>query len=73
MSQPQLNVDITFTRPSQWLWNVSVGGKHVGTVNGDISCGFIAKDLKDHPIGHGYCSAEAAMGSLSDSVRVGAQ
>ena len=74
MSQSQFNVilDITFTRPSPWLWNVSLAGKHVGTVNGDSSCGFIAKDLEDHAIGHGYGSAEAAMQSLSDSARVGA-
>jgi hypothetical protein len=61
MSQPPLNVGITFTQPSPWVWHVSLDGKHVGTVNGDSSCGFIARDIDYHSIGHGYVSAEAAI------------
>jgi hypothetical protein len=61
MIQPPLNVGITFTQPSQWVWHVSLDGKHVGTVNGHNSCGFTAKDTDYHSIGHGYVSAEAAI------------
>ena len=58
---PPLNVGITFTQPSQWGWHFSLDGKHVGTVNGDSSCGFTASDSDYHSIGHGYISAEAAI------------
>ena len=61
MMQPRLDVGITFTKPSQWVWHVSLDGKHVGTVNGDDSCGFIARDIDYRSIGHGYVSAEAAI------------
>ena len=61
MMQPQLNVDVTFTRPSPWVWHVSLDGKRVGTVNGHWSCGFTATDINSHSIGHGYISAEAAI------------
>ena len=61
MMQPQLNVDVTFTRPSPWVWHVSLDGKRVGTVNGHRSCGFTATDINCHSIGHGYISAEAAI------------
>jgi len=61
MMQPRLEVGITFTKPSQWVWHVSFEGKQVGTVNGDDSCGFIARDIDCRSIGHGYVSAEAAI------------
>ena len=61
MMQPQLNVDVTFTRPSPWVWHVSLDGKRVGTVNGDPSCGFTARDTGHHSIGIGYLSVEAAI------------
>jgi len=59
--QPQLNVGITFTHPSKWVWHVSVDGKHVGTINGDSSCGFTARDIDHHSIAPDYVSLEAAM------------
>lgn len=61
MKQPPLNAVITFTQPSQWVWHVSLDGKRVGTVNGDNSCGFIARDVDYHSIGYGYFSAAAAI------------
>lgn len=61
MLQPSPTVGITFTRPSRWVWHVSLDGKRVGTVKGDVSCGFTARDLKHHSIAHGYVSLEAAM------------
>ena len=61
MKQPPPRLGITFTRPSPWVWHVSLDGKHVATVNGDISCGFTAMDLDHHWIGHGYISAEDAI------------
>ena len=61
MMKPPLDVDITFWKPSQWVWHVSLDGKHIGTVNGDDSCGFIARDIDYRSIGHGYVSAEAAI------------
>jgi hypothetical protein len=61
MLQPPLDVGVTFTQPSQWVWQVSLDGKRVGTVNGDSSCGFTARDLNYRSIGHGYFSAEAAI------------
>jgi hypothetical protein len=61
MMQPPLDVGITFTKPSQWVWHVSFDGKHIGTVNGDDSCGFIARDIDYRSIGHGYVSADAAI------------
>jgi hypothetical protein len=61
MMQLPLNGGITFTKPSQWVWQVSLNGKRVGTVNGDESCGFTARDVEHHSIGHGYFSAEAAI------------
>ena len=61
MIQPPLNVGVTFTRPFEWVWHVSLDGKHVGTVKGHSSCGFIARDIDCHSIGHGYVSAEAAI------------
>ncbi len=61
MMQPAPNAGITFTQPSQWLWHVSLGGKPVGTVNGDCVVGFTARDIDHHSIGRGYVSAEAAM------------
>ena len=61
MMKPPLDVDITFTKPSQWVWQVSLDGKQIGMVNGDDSCGFIARDIDYRSIGHGYVSAEAAI------------
>ena len=61
MTPPPLPAGITFTRPSPWVWQVSLDGRQVGTVNGDPSCGFTARDLEHHPIGHGFLSADAAM------------
>lgn len=61
MMAPPLNVGITFTQPSHWVWHVSLDGKRVGTVNGHSSCGFTASDIDYHSIGHGYISAEAAI------------
>ena len=61
MIQPPLNVGITFTRPSQWVWHVSLDGKHAGTVSGDRVVGFTARDIHYNSIGRGYVSAEAAM------------
>jgi hypothetical protein len=62
MTQLPLNAGITFTQPSEWLWQVSLDGRHVGTVNGDSVLGFTARDTEHHSIGRGYVSAEAAMG-----------
>jgi hypothetical protein len=61
MTQQSLDAGITFTRPSQWTWHVSLDGKQVGTVNGDISCGFTARDTAYRSIGHAYLSVEAAI------------
>jgi hypothetical protein len=61
MTPPPLSAGITFTRPSPWVWQVSLDGKQVGTVNGDPSCGFTARDVEHHSIGHGFISADAAM------------
>jgi hypothetical protein len=69
MMQPSLNAGVTFTRPSQWTWRVSLDGRHVGTVNGDSSCGFTARDTEYRSIGHGYLSAESAIQACA---RVGA-
>jgi hypothetical protein len=60
MMQPPLSSDITFTQPSPWVWHVSVGGRRVGTVNGDSVVGFIARDMNYLSIGR-YFSVEAAM------------
>ena len=59
--QPPLNVAISFTQLSQWVWRVSRNGKWVGTVHGDNVIGFTARDVDHEPIGRGYASAEAAM------------
>jgi len=61
MTQPSLDAAITFTRPSQWTWHVSLDGEYVGTVNGDRSCGFTARDTRHRSIGHAYLSVEAAI------------
>ena len=61
MLQPVLNVGITFTRLSQWVWRVSRDGQWVGTVSGDSVIGFTARDVDYEFIGRGYRSAEAAM------------
>jgi hypothetical protein len=61
--QPPVNAGITFTQPSKWIWHVSLDGKRVGTVNGDIEYGFTARDMDYHTISRGYASAEAAMQS----------
>jgi hypothetical protein len=61
MTKPSLDAGITFTRPSQWTWQVSLDGNRVGTVNGDPSCGFTARDTGHHSIGIGYLSVEAAI------------
>jgi hypothetical protein len=61
MRQPSFDAGITFTRPSQWTWHVSLDGKRVGTVNGDASCGFTARDTAHRSIGIGYLSVEAAI------------
>jgi hypothetical protein len=61
MMQPPPDEGVTFTQPSQWVWQVSVDGTRVGTVNGHDSCGFTASDMDNHPIGHGYISAKAAI------------
>jgi hypothetical protein len=61
MTQPSLDAGITFTRPSKWTWHVSRDGQQVGTVNGDTSCGFTARDTEHHSIGHAYLSVEAAI------------
>ena len=61
MASPPLPARITFARPSPWVWQVSLDGEQVGTVNGDPSCGFTARDLEQQPIGHGFISADAAM------------
>ena len=61
MTQPVLDAGITFTRPSQWTWHVSLDGEYVGTVNGDNSCGFTARDTKHRSIGHAYLSVETAI------------
>jgi hypothetical protein len=61
MKQLPPSAGITFMRPAPWVWHVSLDGKHVATVNGDISCGFTARDLDHHWIGHGYISAEDAI------------
>jgi hypothetical protein len=60
MMQPLRTPDITFTRPSPWVWHVSLDGKRVGTVNGDSVVGFIARDMDYRSIGR-YFSVEAAM------------
>jgi hypothetical protein len=59
--QRTLSPRITFTRPSQWVWHVWLDDKRVGTVNGDISCGFTARGNDHRSVGHGYLSAESAM------------
>jgi hypothetical protein len=61
MMQAPLNQGVTFTRPSKWVWHVSLDGKRVGTVNGDSSCGFTASDIDHRSIAPGYVSLEAAM------------
>jgi len=61
MMQPPPNVGITFTQPSRWVWHVSLDGNRIGTVNGDNSCGFIARDINHRSIGHAYFSADTAM------------
>ena len=61
MTQPPLNVGISYLRLSQWVWRVSRNGRWVGTVNGDSVIGFTARDVDYEPIGQGYVSAEAAM------------
>jgi hypothetical protein len=72
MTKPSLDAGITFTRPSQWTWQVSLDGKRVGTVNGDPSCGFTARDTGHHSIGIGYLSVEAAIQACAqvDAVQV---
>lgn len=61
MTPPSLNPGLTFTQPSQWVWNISLDGKRVGTVSGDRVGGFTARDADFHCIGRGFESAEAAM------------
>ena len=61
MKRPPPRAGITFTQPSRWEWEISLDGTYVGTVNGDSSCGFIARDIDHHSIAHGYVSLEAAM------------
>ena len=61
MLQPPPNSGITFTQPSQWLWNVSLDGKRVGTVNGDNVFGFNARDMDHHFIGQHSVTADTAM------------
>lgn len=60
MTQPH-HPRISFTQPSQWVWNISLDGTRVGTVSGDRVGGFTARDADFHCIGRGYDSAEAAM------------
>jgi len=61
MTRPPLHPGMTFRQLSQWVWNISLDGKHVGTVSGDRLGGFTARDVDFHCIGRGYDSAEAAM------------
>ena len=60
--QPPLSARLTSTRPSQWVWRVSLDGRRVGTVHGGHEgVGFTARDNHFHILGRGYPSAEAAM------------
>ena len=61
MVQPPRNTGITLTQHSPWVWQVSRGGKRLGTVSGDSVAGFTARDIHYHSIGRGYVSAEAAI------------
>jgi hypothetical protein len=62
MMQPPLSARITSTRPSKWVWRVSLDGKRVGTVyGGDTGASFTARDIDFHLLGRSYPSAEAAM------------
>jgi len=61
MMQPPLNTGATFTKPSPWVWRVSVDSTRVGTVYGDAVIGFTARDIDFHLIGRCYVSAQAAM------------
>jgi hypothetical protein len=59
--QPPPSAGISTTKPSRWVWHVNFDGKHVGTVSGDTSCGFTARDGDYRSIEHGYVSLEAAI------------
>jgi hypothetical protein len=61
MTQSSHHPRISFTQPSQWVWNISLDGQRVGTVSGDRVGGFTARNAEFHTIGRGYDSAEAAM------------
>ncbi|MDQ1538647.1 MAG: hypothetical protein QOE58_3040 [Actinomycetota bacterium] len=59
--QLPLNSRITFTQPSNWVWNVWLDDKRVGMVSGDTVAGFTARDNDHQAVGHHYPNAEAAM------------
>ena|ERR1035437_723315 len=61
MKHPLLSAGITFTRPYQGLWLISLYGKRVGTVEGNSVVGFTARDIDYHFIGKDNVSAKAAM------------
>ena len=63
--QPPLNVGISFTQLSQWVWRVSRNGRWVGTVHGDNVIGFTARDVEYEPIGRSSLSAQDAMQAWS--------
>ena len=61
MKHQPLSAVITFTKPHQGLWLISLYGKRVGTVEGNSVVGFTARDIDYHFIGKDNVSAKAAM------------
>lgn len=61
MIQQSLNDGLSFTQPYLGIWYVYLAGRRVGTVNGDGSVGFTARDMEYRAIGRDFVSAEAAM------------
>ena len=61
MKHQPLSAVITFTKPHQGLWLISLYGRRVGTVEGNSVIGFTARDIDYHFIGRDNVSAKAAM------------
>jgi hypothetical protein len=65
MNLPPPTAYITFTQPCLGLWLISLNGEHVGTVAGNGTIGFTARDTDYRFVGRDDGSPEAAMRSFS--------
>jgi hypothetical protein len=61
MKHQALSAGITFTKPNQGVWLISLYGRRVGTVEGNSVIGFTARDIDYHFIGRDKASAKSAM------------